>query len=101
MPILPTEIITLLEHFAPLFTGRTWGYVPVLVVGSILTPGRRLVTTALRTMRLAQRPWFQNYHRVLNRAVWSPLAVSRILLGRISSASSRTAPPISILPRFT
>jgi len=55
--------------------------VPVLVVGSILTPGRRLVTTALRTMGLAQVSWFQNYHRVLNRAVWSPLAVSRILLG--------------------
>ena len=30
--------------------------------------------------------WFQNYHRVLNRAVWSPLAVSRILLGLLIAA---------------
>jgi DDE superfamily endonuclease len=80
MPTLPTEIMTLLAHFAPLFSARTWGYVPALVAGSILAPKRRLVSTALRALGLAQVPWFQNFHRVLNRAVWSPLAVSRVLL---------------------
>jgi hypothetical protein len=81
MLTLPTEIMTLLGHFAPLFSARTWSYVPVLVVGSILTPKRRQVSTALRALGLAQVSWFQNFHRVLNRAVWSPLAASRILLG--------------------
>src|SRR5579859_4142172 len=81
MPTLPTEIMTLLAYFAPLFSARTWGYVPALVAGSILTPKRRLVSTALRALGLARVPWFQNFHRVLNRAKWSPLAASRILLG--------------------
>jgi hypothetical protein len=81
MPTLPKEIMTLLARFAPLFSARTWGYVPALVVGGILTPKRRQVSTALRALGLAQVPWFQNFHRVLNRATWSPLAGSRILLG--------------------
>jgi hypothetical protein len=86
MPTLPTEIMTLLEQFAPLFSARTWSYVPALVAGSILTPQRRQVSTALRALGLAQVPWFQNFHRVLNRAVWSPLAASRILLGLLIAA---------------
>jgi hypothetical protein len=70
----------LLLNFAPLFTTRTWQYVPVLVAGSLLTPRRRMVSSALRVLGLAQEPWFGNFHRVLNRASWSPLAVSRVLL---------------------
>jgi DDE superfamily endonuclease len=81
MPTLPMEIIALLAAFAPLFSTRTWTYVPALIVGSILTPKRRQVSTALRALGLAQVPWFGNFHRVLNRAKWSPLAASRILLG--------------------
>ncbi len=30
MPVLPPEIMILLLNFAPLFTTRTWQYVPVL-----------------------------------------------------------------------
>jgi hypothetical protein len=48
-------------------------------------------------MRLAQRPRFQNYHRVLNRAVWSPLAVSRILLGLLSAAFVPDGPLVMAL----
>jgi hypothetical protein len=70
----------LVLHFAPLFTSRTWQYVPTLVAGSLLTSRRRMVSSALRVMGLAQVRWFGNFHRVLNRAVWSPLAVSRVLL---------------------
>jgi hypothetical protein len=80
MPTLPPEIMILLLNFAPLFTTRTWQYVPVLVAGSLLTPQRRMVSSALRVMGLAQVRWFGNFHRVLNRAAWSPLAVSRVLL---------------------
>lgn len=80
MPILPPEIMILLLNFAPLFTSRTWQYVPTLVAGSLLTPQRRMVSSALRAMGLAQVRWFTNFHRVLNRAAWSPLAVSRVVL---------------------
>jgi hypothetical protein len=97
MPTLPTEIMTLLGHFAPLFSARTWSYVPALVVGSILTPKRRQVSTALRALGLAQVSWFQNFHRVLNRAVWSPLAASRILLGLLVAAFVPTGPLVVAL----
>jgi DDE superfamily endonuclease len=80
MPILPPEIMILLLNFAPLFTSRTWQYVPTRIAGSLLTPQRRMVSSALRVMGLAQVRWFGHFHRVLNRAAWSPLAVSRVLL---------------------
>jgi hypothetical protein len=59
--------------------------VQVLLVGAILAPGRRTVTALLRVMGLSDERHFQTYHRVLNRAVWSSLEVSRILLGILVS----------------
>jgi hypothetical protein len=80
MLILPADIMLLLAQFAPLFSRRTWRHVPALIAGAILAPGQRMVSSALRAVGLAQLPTFQTYHRVLNRAVWSSLAASRILL---------------------
>jgi hypothetical protein len=50
-------------------------------LGAILTPGPRTVTAALRVMGLAMERHFTTYHRVLNRATWSALRGSQILLG--------------------
>jgi hypothetical protein len=52
----------------------------VLIVGAILTPGRRTVANALRAMGLEMSEHFQNYHRVLSRARWSGLYAARLLL---------------------
>jgi hypothetical protein len=79
MLTLPTEIIPVLRYFAPVFSERVWEWAQVLLVGAILTPGQRTVTAALRVMGLKDEKQFQNYHRVLNRAVWSSYALSRIL----------------------
>lgn len=92
MPILPRTIMTLLRAFEPLFTDRTWGYVPVLVAGSILAPRRRMVSSVLRAMGLRQIRWFQNYHRVLNRAVWSLRVASQILLGLLVATFAPRGP---------
>ena len=78
---LPAEMIVLMQHFAPVFSARTWDWVTVLVTGAILAPGKRTVTSALRVMGLSEERQFQRYHRVLNRAKWSSLRVSHILLG--------------------
>jgi hypothetical protein len=78
---LPTEIMVLMQYFTPEFSERTWDWVQVLVVGAILAPGKRTVTAVLRVMGLSDERQFQRYHRVLNRAVWSSLRVSQILLG--------------------
>jgi len=80
MLILPDEIMALLTPFKQLFSRRIWDLVQVLVVGALLTPGKRTVSAALEVMGLDGERQFQNYHRVLNRAKWWSLAVSRVLL---------------------
>ena len=92
MLLLPTDIVALLSHFAPLFTRRTWRHVPVLVVGALLAPGRRMITSALRALGLAQQPSFQTYHRVLNRARWSSLGASRLLFGLLLATFAAAGP---------
>jgi len=81
MSPLPEEVLCVLAHFAPLFSRRVWMHALVLVVGAILAPGKRTVTSALKVMGLSDERHFINYHRVLSRARWSGLAASRILLG--------------------
>ena len=80
MLTLPDEYNTLYAYIQPLFSKRVWKLALVLLVGGILAPGKRTVTAALRIMGLSQERHFQNYHRVLNRAVWSNLMLSLVLL---------------------
>ncbi len=86
MHTLPPAMILLLRPFVPLFSKRVWLHVQVLLAGALLAPAQRTVTAALRVMGLGQTPHFQRYHRVLNRASWSPLAVSRVLLRLLVAA---------------
>ena len=80
-PLPLTDIVPVLLHFAPVFSNRVWTHAMVLVVGGILAPQKRTVTAALRVMGLSEEKQFGKYHRVLSRAVWSGLELSRILLG--------------------
>src|ERR1041384_8476011 len=77
---LPPEITIFLAQFAPLFNPSVWYHAQILLVGAILTPGKRTATAILSSMGLRHSPHFQNYHRVLNRARWSSRTLSRILL---------------------
>ncbi len=54
MLILPTQFINLLEPFALLFHPKTWHKAQILLIGAILTPRKRTVTSALRVMGLAE-----------------------------------------------
>jgi len=83
MPIPSLKIIQLLSVFAVAFTAPTWAKALVLLYGTILAPGRRTVTAALRAMGLADDKHFTNYHRVLNRDQWSPWVLSKLLLALI------------------
>lgn len=80
---MPSEYITILTTFADLFSRRIWQHVQILLMGAILAPGQRTVTAVLRIMGLSAEKHFQNYHRVLNRAVWSSREASRVLLGML------------------
>ena len=68
MLVVPKEFTNLMTTFAPLFTKRVWQHVQVLLVGAILSPGKRTITAVLRVMGLAHAKAFQQFHRVLNRA---------------------------------
>ncbi|MEM1309268.1 MAG: transposase [Cyanobacteria bacterium P01_H01_bin.153] len=74
------DLTKLMLLFCPLFSASVWRAAVVLVEGAILAPGKRTVSAVLRVMGLAQRSNYQNYHRVLNRAVWSSRKASFILL---------------------
>ena len=83
---LPEGIITILTAFAPLFSDRVWQHAQVLLIGAILTPGKRTVSSVLCVMGLSKANHFVNYHRVLNRAVWCTRQGSHILLGLLLRA---------------
>jgi len=83
---LPAEIMTLIAAFAPVFSERVWDWAQVLIVGAVLAPKKRTVSAVLRVMGLSQEQQYQNYHRVLNRAVWSSQSMSQILLGLLVTA---------------
>ncbi|MBC7795794.1 MAG: transposase [Pyrinomonadaceae bacterium] len=65
---------------APLFSKPVFRHIQVLHSGAILAVNRRTVSEILRGTGRGSDQHFQNYHRVLNRAQWSGLAASRILL---------------------
>jgi hypothetical protein len=92
MPTLPPQLVSIIVAFAPLFWKRTWEHAQVLLWGAILAPGKRTVTSALRIMGLSEERHFANYHRVLNRARWSCLQASRILLNMLISTFAPSGP---------
>lgn len=78
---LPPLVIDQIDPFAPCFYGATtWMKAQILLIGTILTPGKRVVTEALRVMGLRESRRFAQYHQVLNRAMWSPLDLAQVLL---------------------
>jgi hypothetical protein len=83
MLTLPVTLTRWIVRFAPLLSKRVWEHAQVLLVGALLAPGKRTVTAVLRVLGLEHERHFQKYHRVLNRARWSSLAVARVLLGLV------------------
>jgi len=52
----------------------------ILLTGTLVAHGRRTVAAALRASGNGMAANWSSFHQVLNRARWSPLAVSRQLL---------------------
>ena len=91
---LPTRFAVVILCFAPLFCHRSWRHAEVLLVGAILVPGQRTVTSLLRISGLSRERRFVNYHRILNRAAWSGRAAARVLLGLLLDAFVPRGPVI-------
>lgn len=62
MLTLPESYCTLISEFALVFSKRVWRHARVLLVGAILAPSKRTVTSVLRVMGLSDEQHFQNYH---------------------------------------
>lgn len=90
----PAELTEVLAAFAPLFTRPTWARVQTLLCGVLLAPGAGTVTAALRVLGLDGQPRFEAYHRVLNRARWSPRAASHVLLDLLVAAFVPAGEPL-------
>jgi hypothetical protein len=93
---LPTQMIRVLLPFVPLFSKRVFRHAQVLLAGAILAPGARTVRSTLRVMGLDQEDRFHRYHRVLSRASWSSLKVSRVLLGLVVEAFVPEGSPLVV-----
>ena len=90
MLALPAPIVATLAAFAPLFSRRVFRQAQVLIIGAILAPGKRTVTSALRVMGLHQEPQFQKFHRVLSRNRWSSRKAAQVVLGLLVRAFAST-----------
>jgi hypothetical protein len=90
-------IIALLSVFSSGMTAPTFRNALVLIYGTILAPGRRTVTAALSAMGVSEEPNFSKYHRGLNAARWSAMAMSRVLLELLILAFVPPGTPLEFL----
>ena len=90
----PAEVSAVLAAFALLFTEPSWLRAQALVCGTLLAPANHTLTAALRALGLAQKPGFQNYHRLLNRARWSARQAAGVLLGLLVEAFVPAGPVV-------
>src|SRR6187455_3558848 len=91
---VPRSLADWMFPFFSCFTGSTWKHVLVLIAGTLLSPGRRTVTAALRVMDLDQTASFAVYHRVLSTASWSARLVAHRLLRLLIAAFVRDGPVV-------
>lgn len=94
---LPDPIIEVLTTFRPLFTAPTWRKLMTLLTGTLLAQGRRTVAAALRHSGNSMAGNWSNFHQVLNRARWFPLAVSRQLLLLIVATFVPAGVPVDLV----
>src|SRR5215213_3296038 len=100
MPVQPQvsdHLSAWLDPFRSCLTGPTFRHALVLVMGALLTPGRRTVTAMLTVVGLARTRSFTNYHRVLNRNQWSSREIARRLLGLLVATFVPAGPVIIAL----
>jgi hypothetical protein len=85
--ILPPEAAPLLAALTPAFTEPTARRFVTLLVGALLTTGRRAVANLLRTLGPLAPGHCTSYQRVFSRAPWSTAAVgcalARVLLDHL------------------
>lgn len=90
------DILPWLMAFAPALTRPTFRHLLVLFSGTVLAPGERTVTAALRVLGEVQGN-FGKLHRFFNRAHWSPMLLSRLLLHLLLRTFLEAGTPVVIV----
>src|SRR5688572_6089175 len=88
---LPRAAEPLISRFSIAFTAPTFQRVISLLVGCILTRGRRTVTGVLKTLRGVARGHYSDYHRVLSRAPWAMRPLARVLAAAVLETAPKNA----------
>jgi DDE superfamily endonuclease len=79
MDSIPAGALPLLLEFAPIFTQPTFRRFTRLLLGAILTTGRRTIANLLRTVGPLAPGDASSYQRVLSQAQWSGLRLAAVL----------------------
>ena len=79
MSDLPRTIISVLSHFASLFSRPVFCHVKTMFSAHIISKGRRCVTDLLRSASLTTVKNFSKYHDVFSKAKWSTFSGAKIL----------------------
>src|SRR3954470_14255178 len=92
---LPACFAAVILTFAPVFVQqRTWRHAELLLIGAILAPGKRTVTSVLRIAGLSRERRFTTYHRILNRVSWEARTAARLLLSLLVAAFAPAGPVV-------
>ena len=77
---IPDFALPVLTIFQPTFSTPTYNRFLVLLVGALLTTGRRTITNLLRIVGHQAPGHMSSSHRVFSRRHWSPWALARGLM---------------------
>jgi len=77
---IPDFALPICTIFQPTFSAPTYNRFLVLLLGTLLTTGRRTITNVLRIVRPQAPGHMSSYHRVFSRRHWSTWALARGLM---------------------
>jgi hypothetical protein len=91
---LPKSAQALVPAFSIAFTRPTFQRMICLLVGFVVTRGRRTITHTLGTLRCVATGHFSDFHRLFSRAPWSMQPLSRALAAIVLELVPRNVPVI-------
>jgi hypothetical protein len=77
---IPAFALPVLTMLRPTFSTPTYNRFLVLLLGTLLTTGRRTITNILRTVRHQAPGHASSYHRVFSRRRWSMWVMARAVI---------------------
>jgi hypothetical protein len=76
---IPALLEPLVQQARTCFTAPTFERLELLILGYVLTPGRKTLSRILQYLRPLLRGHYSSYHRVYSHAAWNSTALWRML----------------------